>query len=88
MYTHELTKIAELKNKAHNIAKSSNSETDQRVFRNIRNKYNNLVKDTKSKYFSQKLTIRGKKIQITAQTTTATTNKTIVITALIMAPIY
>merc|ERR1712240_85817 len=59
-YTLELTKLAEHKNKTHKIAKSSNSETDWRVFRNIRNKYNNLVKNTKSKYFSQKLTIRGK----------------------------
>ena len=59
-YTPELTKLAEQKNKIHKVAKSSNSETDLRLFRNIRNKYNNLVKDTKSKYFSQKLTIRGK----------------------------
>merc|ERR1711962_1579825 len=59
-YTIELTKLAEYKNKIHNIAKSSNSETDWRIFRNIRNKYNNLVKETKSKYYSQKLTINNK----------------------------
>merc|ERR1712240_633465 len=59
-YTPELIQLAEHKNKIHKTAKSSNSETDWRLFRNIRNKYNNLVKDTKSKYFSQKLTIRGK----------------------------
>ena len=59
-YTSELRKLAEYKNKIHNIAKSSNYETDWRIFRNIRNKYNNLVKDTKSKYYSQKLTIRNK----------------------------
>ena len=59
-YTIELRKLAEYKNKIHNIAKSSNSETDWRIFRNIRNKYNNLVKDTKSKYYSQKLTIKNK----------------------------
>ena len=55
-----LTKLAEYKNKIHRIAKSSNSETDWRIFRNIRNKYNNLVKETKSKYYSQKLTIKNK----------------------------
>ena len=59
-YTPALKKLAEYKNKIHNIAKSSNSETDWRIFRNIRNKYNNLVKETKSKYYSQKLTIKSK----------------------------
>ena len=61
-YTPALTKLAEYKNKIHKIAKSSNSETDWRIFRNIRNKYNNLVKETKSKYYSQKLTINNKNI--------------------------
>ena len=61
-YTPALKKLAEYKNKIHNIAKASNSETDWRIFRNIRNKYNNLVKETKSKYYSQKLTIKSKHI--------------------------
>ena len=61
-YTPALTKLAEYKNKIHKIAKSSNSETDWRIFRNIKNKYNNLVKETKSKYYSQKLTINNKNI--------------------------
>merc|ERR1712240_971213 len=56
-YTTALNKLAQNKNKAHNKANLTDSETDWRYFRNVRNKYNNLVKETKSKYLSQKLNI-------------------------------
>merc|ERR1711895_255563 len=72
-YTPVLKKLAEYKNKIHNIAESSKSETDWRIFRNIRNKYNNLVKETKAKYYSQMLTIKDKN--------EATTNNNTIITS-------
>ena len=71
-YTIELTKLAECKNEIHRIVKSSNSENDWRIFRNIRNKYNNLVKETKSKYYSQKLTIKDKNEATTNNNTNIT----------------
>ena len=43
-YTPELTKLAQHKNRVHNIAKHSNTEEDWRIFRNVRNKYTNLIK--------------------------------------------
>ena len=59
-YTPELTKLAQHKNRIHKIAKQSNTEEDWRIFRNVRNKYTNLIKATKSKYYSHKLTVKNK----------------------------
>ena len=59
-YTPALKKLAEYKNKILKIDKSSNSETDWSIFRNIRNKYTNLIKAKKSKYYSHKLTVKNK----------------------------
>ena len=59
-YTPALTQLAQYKNKLHNIAKSTNSENDWRIFRHTRNIYNNTVRDTKAQYYSNKLTIKNK----------------------------
>ena len=59
-YTPALTKLAQYKNKMHYIAKTTNSETDWRVFRNIRNTYIKSVRETKAQYYSNKLTIKNK----------------------------
>ncbi len=44
----------------HNIAKTTNSETDCRVFRHTRNTYIKSVRETKAQYYSNKLTIKNK----------------------------
>ena len=46
----------------HDIAKTTNAETDWSVFRNIRNTYIKSVRATKAQYYSQKLTIKNKHI--------------------------
>ena len=60
-YTPALKHLAQYKNKMHDIAKTTNAETDWRVFRNIRNTYIKSVRETKAKYYSQKLTIKKQK---------------------------
>ena len=47
----------------HNIAKSTDSENDWRIFRHTRNAYNKAVKDTKAQYYSNNLTIKSKYTQ-------------------------
>ena len=64
-YTPALTQLAQYKNKLHNIAKSTDSENDWRIFRHTRNAYNKAVKDTKAQYYSNKLTIKSKYTPIT-----------------------
>ena len=44
----------------HDIAKTTNAETDWSVFRNIRNTYIKSVRETKAQYYSNKLTIKNK----------------------------
>ena len=60
MHQKALTQLAQYKNKLHNIAKSTDSENDWRIFRHTRNAYNKAVKDTKAQYYSNKLTIKSK----------------------------
>merc|ERR1712115_434517 len=74
-YTPALTQLAQYKNKLHNIAKSTDSENDWRIFRHTRNAYNKAVKDTKAQYYSNKLTINSK--QTPSSNTNAPNNNTI-----------
>lgn len=59
-YDKNLEELAKIKNEAHSKAKNSNDPEKWRVFRNIRNKYNNTVRSTKDNYYTDRLTIKSK----------------------------
>lgn len=59
-YDKNLQELAKIKNEAHSKAKNSNDPEKWRIFRNIRNKYNNTVRSTKDKYYTDRLTIKSK----------------------------
>ena len=56
-YNHDIEIQADIKNKAHDKAKRTNDPDDWRDFRRQRNKYNNVIKTVKNKYYYNKLTI-------------------------------
>ena len=60
-YDKNIEKLAIIRDKAHNNAKSNNTEENWRVFRLARNNYNKGVKSAKRMYFSDKLTVKNKK---------------------------